>query len=1063
MKTSLSVNKMNILTEILDEKETKTNDGFELELEELLGKNNIIFSESSQEFEDVFEELLKEYKIIPENDFDQLNLFLNSSRKKTSNKQKPPYRLLEVKPIGNTGNKVLVRYYDTKKYELQEIESNWVYITPTIEVLPEKYGLSPQGLIDVLSKEFPKGRFIIKRYGSKKLTKEQKKLFENTDLNDRKFVELPTEYGLKEKLEKDKEEKRQQFGDIEQYLPNERSIIIWHLGSREDKKYLEYFLDKKKNKQIFIKNSPKRFTARTNLMNQETLETTLENLKQSLRIPKEDIERKKNYIQVKLEEKDLEKLRYKNYFRIFEYISKPFNTEKQAEAHLEETRKIKTIKTNTDKIRIIKIREEKSTKIKFYAKINASKNDEETLFNLKALGYKENKDEYRKIKINGELVKLQKLSTRELKWDPLDENTTAGQLRDFFPAHMIYYPTISATAQANSKIQPFTHIEHGNSDLEDAVKDAYEFYKKNTAIIDLETIDWVADEIPSGRVYMAVLRSETQNNLYVSKEVWANDKLRKQVEEKYKNIDGEIIFSEDEIELISQLNQDAKKYEYIIGHNYHAYDHVHLTKFNYESKLFKKGEIDEKTKERIKEVRKKNGDDRLWTHKKEKSMDSYKYLRTRIDLLKNHKLSTFAGFKKSIDYFEMDELIKKKTLEDLSKVIDYTFEDGLKTKELMDKLLYNSVLEGFAINEDLPGVFGKNPLMNFYDSGKRDYFMKMNTHRNRHERSYHRHIDKLLARDSPEEILEEKIKKQPQKIGMHEGELIAPIIWLNVFEEYINNRPVLRLIKERVHQETNPILKADLVSKLSAAVHVMADKAKNWIESAGLIFGERYDAKDVYEFLHETDKTKAEHIFRTTNDFELNRTSWIYGIEYGLKREKSDYFDLPVEKTILEINNRFADELEKFRENDFIGRTKNYFFSNGDIPGIKIGNMKGINLGGGTSAHKIIGKLRDNEYLYEFYGNTAAPKNKIVQNIVDRVVFEENDLDEIDVEYMFRLKDKEKKTYGSLVESLTGINPSKLKTKREISFAVNNFKPGTFNKKYVPRGKAHNSDQIGLF
>ncbi|MCF7866692.1 hypothetical protein K9M18_04635, partial [Candidatus Woesearchaeota archaeon] len=787
----------------------------------------------------------------------------------------------------------------------------------------------------------------------------------------------------------------------------------------------------------------RRYLARTIKLDDVRLENAKDYI--ALTFPEinpEHIEQKKTYLQLKLEKKELKLLRNEKYFRIFEYKSKAFASEKEAEEHLEETIKIKQIDKYIDKKIIISERDKKN-KINFFVKINSAKSNTKIIEKLSNLGYTENLNQRNK----------QQISSREQKWDPLDENISSGQLRDFFPTHNCYYPSFSIKYQRNAKEKAFDYFGNGKSDLEIAIDDAYKFYRKNTAVIDIEVIDYDPDEIPSGRIFMAVLRSETENKLYIIKEVWQNDKLKKQIQNKYKKFNGDIIYTEDEIDLIAVMHQDAKKYEYIIGHNYLGYDYKHLAKFNNEKKL------DNIVKEQVNQKRKQYKSKRLWTKSKQKSMDSLKYLKSRIDLLKDHKLSTFAGFKKSIEYLEMIDLVKKGSLLSLSKVIDYTFEDGLRTKELMDKLLFNAVIECFAINQDLPRVFNNNPLINFYDSGKREYFMKMNTYRNRHDRSYKKHIEKLNARMSPEEILEELIKDVMQEEGIHNTEIYYPKTIFNAFSEIIENDPLKKMIKDRIEKENNPILKADLISKLSASVHVLVDKAKNYIEVAGHTFGKYVEPEQIYSFLKEKDPEKVTEAFLQEKDFELSRLSWIYGIEYGAKRRKEKYEGVPVEKTIIHFNNLLAEEIQKLKKQPIKGRTKNYLIGN-EIDGIKIGNIRALNLTKG-GPHKIIGKITEGEYLYDFFGNMKMPNNELIKSLIDKIIFQGNSINVEDIKKILCLDDEEKEKYRHVIRAISGIDPKYLK--KEHINSINISKDGNFKMKYKQNKKSHGFDQYNLF
>jgi hypothetical protein len=899
------------------------------------------------------------------------------------NEENREYRLLEVIPKGMNGKKVEIKYYDTKTGDVHVKEDEWEHITPTIEINLKKYEYeSADEIISELEGIYP-GRFEEQHYGKRKTEKSDASKF---------------------------------------YSGGQETTIIWHYGNREDRKDLEFFLDDKKKKQIFIRNSPKRFKARTIVMDDDTLEREKEYLEDILKehnVQSEDIKinERRKYIEVKCEEPLLKKLD-PEIFRINVYESKQFNKEKDAEEFLEEIKKTEDFKTYIDQAKVVKIRKS-NFDIKHCVRITLA----------------ENKN-FKKIKGMMRLSEEGKKSyrAREELWDPLHLNSPTKQLNDFFPAHTIYKPSKKLSEQANKKTPAFSHYSFEDpSELEKATEAAYNFYLKNSAIIDLEVTDYdtnIKDKV-TGRIFMAVLEAENEKKIYFTKEAWRDEKNKDYFINETKGT--KLVFVEDEIELISALTKDSQKYEYIIGHNFKEYDQKHMVKYNDENALFKEGKISLEDKERIKRLKKENKTNRLWNKSLNNILDTHKYVKNRIHVLEDYKLATFAGFDKTISYKEMERLLKSGRIEDVQKIINYTVEDGVKTKEITDLLLRNATIESLASNKKLSSVFTTNPIKNFYDAGTRNYFMQMHTYKNRHEFSPISNLEKLEARESPDELIYQLLKGEKQVEGIISGTLIFPDVIINSCKNIILNNYATRLIYQEMKRETNFLIKIDMLQKLHSFLHVPVDKIKNFMKAAGLEFGKKYELSDVYKTyeLENNEDAYFEEKKDGCSDYEFSRTNYIFSAEYKTDRRYERRGLILYDYVMLDINNKIAEGIDNMRGKDsannmqrnIISRTEGLYVLKKN-EGYELGDIRAVNF----KDKGLIGKIED----YKLYLNRQKPRGEgeaLVKEMLNSF-FEGATQDELRSVYESRILNagaefwKSKEGY---IRALTGINPKKSK------------------------------------
>ncbi|MEM4710621.1 MAG: hypothetical protein QXL18_01605 [Candidatus Woesearchaeota archaeon] len=824
--------------------------------------------------------------------------------------------ILNIKPLGLKGQKVLVEYFNTEDYVLRTKIDDFWRITVTREIIPSKHNITPKELIVKLTEKYPGHVFQAMPYGKCRV-------------NNNKEFDLPKD--------------------------SNSSFIIWHKGNREDAKNLEFFVS---GKQIFFRNPEKRYRARTYETREVSeLEKIIEDLNNT--VSSEDINFNFSNIEVLCDYKTLKRLN-KNIFRINVYASEIFSSEKKAESLygllLRNISKDSFLRSNIDIKKIVKF-VDVSLKEKFYLKVTATSRPE-VVSKLDVLGI------FPKTKSG-----IQEVDAIQLLYDPLMLNRVSQQLRDFFPIHSTFNPDLPLKSQPNYRLFPFLYLKNVSYgvNIEDALMHCSEFYKKNTAVIDLEVIDFINGKIPSGRIFMATLNSESENKIYITSEAWRSEYYRKKLINGFKNVSFE--FVENEIDLVKKLNDDSKKYYKIIGHNFIEFDFLHLKQFNSHKKIWEK-----------------NLDDIL---------DTKEYSKRRLNILSDHKLATLAGFTKSIDYDEMKSLIKSGTYEGLEEVVTYTINDGLKNRDFVLKIIRNAIVESFAVNKPLNSVFNSDPVKNFYDAGKRRYFMKLNTLRDRHEKSPRRHLEKLKSRLRPDAILLDKISSLEQKYGISEGILYYPNIFIESFKQIINSDPVLNFIYDKMISEKNIVVKTDLIWKLASALVVPIDKVRDCMEMAGLKFGEKYDIKDFYQSLSDMSRQRDIYFSNILRDGkserDLSNTSFIFSQEYLGNVNWERINGLIYDYSILKLNNKYSEMLDLLLKNKFEARSKSYIISNNEnFPGYSLGRIKYINF----KNDRIIGKMGDIEIYLNFkkYKNNGPERifYELIKDALERNYLDKN-------------------------------------------------------------------------
>ncbi|MFP4567461.1 MAG: hypothetical protein ACLFN8_00810 [Candidatus Woesearchaeota archaeon] len=918
------------------------------------------------------------------------------------------YRILEVLPKANKGNEVIIRYYDSETFSLFEKEDVWDHITPSIEIDWKKYGFkSPSELLSKI-RESVDGSFELKKYGSKNV-------FSN------------------------------EYDDSTFYREGSETVLIWHRGNREDRHNLEFFLDEDKKKQIFIRNSKKRFLARTEIIPDfDELASKKDYLFESLKergVFEDDISvnYKRKFVEVKCVESLLKELD-SSLFRINIYEGPEFDSEKTASEYLNKIKEVSNFKNHVDQFGVVHKRRSKFD-VKYCVRLTANNN----ISFMKSLSEDIliGETKYRGLKPLGDLIKsnddknVKLRRAREELFDPLNLNSPTSQLRDFFPLHMLFNPKKTLLSQINNKVPALSHFvsEKPVSSLEGAVNCAFNFYLKNSAVIDIEVTGYdKSSRDISGRVFMAVLESEVENKIYMTKDAWLNDDVKSiyldnlSKRNSLTNSNVELVFADDEVDLIGLLNFDSMKYEYIIGHNFEEFDQKHLIKFNNDSALNRQGIISDSVENKIKQYKQKNNSKNLWTLSSKKILDTKKYVENRIPILKDFKLATFANSSKSLDYNLMEEYVNSGNPDLIWKIIDYTIEDGVKSRVVKDLFLKNAVLESIASNKPLPSVFNNNPVKNFYDMGSRDYFMRLGTYKLRHEFSLRHNLEKLEDRLSPDEIIYSLFKREKQTEGIISGELVFPGVIINAGIDIIKNNHSMKLIHERMLESSNFVEKYDLLAKHHSFLHVAIDKIKNFMDLAGLEFGKRYRVEDVFKSFN-VEGDVFEDVYFSDNlggssDFELSRTNYIFSAEYKCGRKIVRRGLIPFDYTMLDINNIIADHI-RYLGVGLVAKTE----------GLYVREFTGLNFGLGVvdavnfKDRGLIGRI-DN---FNVYLNRKEPKSKnddlifrmfnyFLDNLGDHKDMQNKFLDEI-----YSRPPAFWKANQKYIRALTGIDPYKSK------------------------------------
>ncbi len=714
--------------------------------------------------------------------------------------------------------------------------------------------------------------------------------------------------------------------EVKPYGFKKDSYVIWAKGPRKFKKDLELHL--KKNKQIFITNHEHRFHPRTiNINDSQTLNSLEKKVSQITGVS--EIERLPTNLKLKTNKRALRELP-PNKFLIVEYESEML-TKEEAE------QKKKAIKKQIPG---------------YIDGLNVFGEDDDYRVRVRTISHPVIQKKFKNFL-------LKEMNAREISHDPLDLNSPKKQLLMFHPIYSQYLPGVELEKQEHKDLLVF------KEDLEDIVKKATTFYKKNTAVVDLEVTDYTKNVPLSGNIFMAVLKSETENKLYMTSKVH-NKKIRAHLNSIQEFDSAELIYLDNEKALAERLFEDANKYEFVMGFNIDKYDEPHL---------------------------KKLGD--IWqVNKNERILDALKYVENRLHLTKDKKLGTIGKFKKSIDYGEMERLVREKKREGIEKIVRYTLEDGSGTWNVLSEMIELGVTESIAVNKPLTQVFRNKPSKNHYDSGQRLYFLKLNTYRDRHEFSKVKHFKKFKERKTNEELLK-SIHPSSSKYNRIEGELYYPTTFIEPLKAIIHSSPAVSKLYDDVYLEKDILKKLLMLSVVTGKLTVPVDKIKNYMESLDLEFGKFYDVTKIYPDAEAEEKG--------------NQTSFIFAKSYDVPNYIWQTNDKSYDATIINYNNEIARKIEETTYEHAI----RHLLVNANR-GIPLGKIKALQLEEG----ELIGKLDDMTITL----GRKYPKQGYLKDLLDTYLQEES----IDVnEWLFKMPEGLNPRQTQIVKAALQVNPLK--------------------------------------
>ena len=763
----------------------------------------------------------------------------------------------------------------------------------------------------------------------------------------------------------------------------------------------------------------------------------------------------KGYLQILCDQQTLYKLP-PDKFRILEFKSEEFEKEEDAKELSKLIKSIEGYENNIDINKVVTYHG-KDKRPRHYVSVTTT-NDSQTIKQLR--------DNRFKIKLKKWRGKP-KRKAREQQYDPLQLNSPSWQLAAFNHIHTEYHPeykiahilheTTKPTEFALTKNNPSQSM--ASQSLELAIEDAVKFYKANMAAWDLETTRWIAGKNLSGEIVYSVIGLPKESILISSREGWGNEEIGKKLKEKYegKTKSGKqrkLIFVEEDIDVIDATYQILKNIPIISTHNGDQFDQPMAMKYNdalealkQRSKTLKhrgKFEKYQRTK-KILDERKQNGDikgsKKLWVVRN--IMDTYPFLRGRVQITPDYRLSTMRGFDKHFSWYdEMKLNFKRGDFKSLDANMAYTLNDEKEQELLTHKLLRAMVIESIATNKPISNVSRSNPTKNFWDATKRKYLMLLNTYKDRHDLFPMQHLNKIKERHKPDEIIAEALKHKKQEYGMIEGYLGFSDVMINAFSKVIENDPVRKLIREKIFKEEDPIIKNIYYTLEMDSLLVLVDKIRDYIERSGLEFGKKYSPQDLFETIDMKISEKRDELYGlydgdkikpSQTDLEKSRESYIWSKSAGIKNEEIQKGLCLYDLTLLNYNNIISDELQKFKEQKIKGFGQNvYIFE--EEPKINLGKGTFINMKG----QRIIGKI-GNRRIQQ---GIKTPKSETIETLIEKAldgekinIYEENENLMKESETNNKIKTKDNKFTQSvrlIMKTITGYDPQKLKTKGDL-------------------------------
>jgi hypothetical protein len=936
------------------------------------------------------------------------------------------HRLWEAKPKGHKQDVKLV-YYDvatSTRREKEDIFPNTIF---SREILIEKHGFTPQSILEELVKKYPDEHFEVHPYSVPRRNE-----------------------------------------DINIFTDGHESFVVWHVGDRDKAKDIEFYLKKDPagpyvesnwdlRKQIFFRNSGKYFARTVIKSDVPILEVYREKILaraandpayssiQSIDVRVIQNENGNNYLELRCNSDILEKLPLKA-FRVHTYESNPFSRLEDAEKLFFMIRD--SLKYGNDFVqdyddiyyeglfpqivRVIK-RQERLPNLSYIDNLvdhlritpKTINGKENFVVKIDAADEKDVQKTLKKVHLNAR----EKREARMDASDPLGLNSPTELLRFWFPPNMPYDPERPLITQICRKKHPFTFHGDGTWSIERTIKEATAFVLKNLAGLDDEVTAYTKDVPISGRLFMSTYDPADDKKIYATKEFWRTKEFQQIIANSFPQIKFEFI--EDEYYLRARMSNDAQHDLLVFGHNIVEFDQRHNAKYNQENALLQEGKITPEEHAKIAAARgsykntegKKPQD--LWMVTKNSLLDSYTYFGHRNKLFANDKLATIAGFEKSLSYKELEEKLRSGKIEDLLEIVNYQAIDGDKTRELAMRIIPHALLESLAVHKPLQSVFNANPVLNFYLSGRREYMLAKNTHRDRHEMSFRRHLEKLDNRMHPQDIFEESLGEMNVVPGIFEGGLYYASPVIETFKSTFS--PVEEYMYDQMLYTKDVLLKMGKILQMSAAIHVQADKARNFMIAGGSKFGMHDFAENIFKSLNVSENIVEAYYAmekeRQTSDYELSRTGYIYSIEYGAGGDVLTHGSLPYYTNILELNNEYAKRIADFKKKGFIARANNLVVSQEpqDISyGYYLGDVRGVALKNGRMIARFT-KTMDGKKYSDVYQGIEIPENetilRLLEDFLDNTFNREKSLEKL---ASLPLETREHSSYRELVKLITG-------------------------------------------
>ncbi|MFH1073249.1 MAG: hypothetical protein V1743_07520 [Nanoarchaeota archaeon] len=448
----------------------------------------------------------------------------------------------------------------------------------------------------------------------------------------------------------------------------------------------------------------------------------------------------------------------------------------------------------------------------------------------------------------------------------------------------------------------------------------------------------------TGQIFQAILKSEHENKLFTIVDV-ITDELRTA----YHGFD--IIQCHNEEDLIRKLSDQAKKYTFIGGHRFIRFDqNQHLLRYN-------------------------TGKKKAWEPGFYIALDTQEYLANRASIKKANKLANFAGFTKELSYQEIRELLAQGTIEAHTKIAHYTIKDGEHSYTLLKAHLKNILLESLLTGCSPTRVCTIAPDQLLDSMREREFFVTMNTFRERHDKSYTKRIERVYERAGIEDLLEKLLSLDLKPGYYHQIPATYPDLMFKAFQELIEYNPLASYLSTHLQQDPeflSRLIKVRLLSAfLKEPVH-HADKLLNKLNPNHVLGSRRLKIEDIYPSLQKGTIPSEEEQKSSMRDWR-----WRKAFCDQIPPCSEVHNNYPYSCNTLLFNNRLFELVHGFDKSKVKG-TSNYFYFGDTIPGIQFGKGNLIFLEEG----RLIGTHDHETYI----GVRIDKKQGVIQEIIDKTL-----------------------------------------------------------------------------